>query len=150
MNKSAIKIRFMQASDFDAVVQIDTKVVKTSRLDHYKLRFSKFVKSNDNVPTSLVAVDEKGTVVGFVLGELYIGEYGISHETATLDTIGVDPDSQHKGTGQMLITEFMAHMKSLGVKKMFALVDWNDVSLIPFFNKNKFNPSKHINLERIL
>jgi predicted N-acetyltransferase YhbS len=150
LNKSAIKIRFMQDSDFDAVVQIDTKVIKTSRLDYYKLRFSKFVRSNDNVPTSLVAVDEKGTVVGFVLGELYIGEYGISHETATLDTMGVDPDSQHKGIGQALITEFMAHMKSLGVKKMFALVEWNDVSLIPFFSRNKFNPSKHVNLERIL
>jgi hypothetical protein len=37
--------------------------------------------------------EEDGTVVGFVMGELYIGEYGIFQEEAALDTIGVDPNS---------------------------------------------------------
>ncbi len=150
MTKSAIKIRLMQVGDFDAVVHIDEKVLKTSRLEYYKLRFSKFVKSGDNVPTSLVAVDEKGVVVGFILGELYQGEYGVSHETATLDTIGVDPDWQHTGIGQELIIEFVAHMKSLGVRRLFALVRWDDISLVHFFSTNKFSPSLHVNLERSL
>jgi predicted N-acetyltransferase YhbS len=150
MDKSAVKIRLMNADDFDAVVKIDERVLKTSRLEYYKLRFSKFVKSKDSVPTSLVAVDGKGTVVGFVLGELYQGEYGVSHETATLDTIGVDPDWQNQSIGQNLITEFVAHMKSLGVKRLFALVEWNDTSLVHFFSANKFSPSRYVNLERSL
>ena len=32
------------------------------------------------------------------MGELYMGEYGISQEGATLDTIGVDPNCQ-RGPG---------------------------------------------------
>ena len=150
MNESPIKIRLMKADDFDAVVKIDEKVVKTSRLEYYKLKFDKLVHSKDYVPTSLVAEAESGTVVGFVMGELYIGEYGISQEKATLDTIGVDPDYQHKGIGERLINEFMDHLRTLGVRKINTLVDWNDSKLIHFFSANRFSPSKTIYLERNL
>ena len=150
MNKTPIKIRLMKAEDFDAVVGIDEKVVKASRLEYYKLKFEKLVQSKDYVPTSLVAEEEDGTVVGFVMGELYIGEYGISHEKATLDTIGVDPDYQHKGIGERLIKEFMDHLRRLGVQKVDTLVDGNDSKMMRFFSASQFIPSKTINLERTL
>ncbi len=150
MNKSTIKIRLMKANDFDAVVSIDEKVWKASRPEYYQLKFEKLVHSKDYVPTSLVAEEEDGTVVGFVMGELYIGEYGISQEKATLDTIGVDPSYQHKGIGEKLINEFMDHLRALGVRKISTLVDWNDSRLIHFFSANQFSPSRTINLERSL
>jgi predicted N-acetyltransferase YhbS len=150
MNKSTINIRLMKAEDFDAVVGIDEKVLKVSRPEYYELKFEKLVRSKDYVPASLVAEDADGTVVGFVMGELYIGEYGISQERATLDTIGVDPDHQHKGIGEQLIKEFMDHVRTLGVQKINTLVDWNDSRLIKFFSANHFSPSKTINLERDL
>jgi predicted N-acetyltransferase YhbS len=150
MNESAIKIRLMKADDFDAVVGIDEKVLKASRPEYYQLKFEKLVQSKDYVPASLVAEKEDGAVVGFVMGELYIGEYGISQERATLDTIGVDPDYQHKGIGEQLINEFMDHLRTLGVQKINTLVDWNDSKLIHFFSANHFSPSKTINLERSL
>jgi ribosomal protein S18 acetylase RimI-like enzyme len=87
-------------------------------------------------------------VVGFVMGELYMGEYSIFREEASLDTIGVDPDYQHQGIGEQLINEFTDHLKKLGVQKINTLVDWNDSKLIHFFSANRFSPSKTINLER--
>jgi ribosomal protein S18 acetylase RimI-like enzyme len=149
MNKSAVKIRLMQVNDFAAVVRIDEKVLKVPRPEYYKLKFEELVQSTDRLPTSLVAESEDGTVVGFVMGELLIGEYGISKE-ATLDTIGVDPDHQHKGIGEQLIREFMDHLRALGVPKVNTLVDSNDSTLMHFFNANQFSPSKTINLERSL
>lgn len=150
MNESPIKIRLMQAEDFDAVVEIDGKVLKASRPEYYEMKFEKLFGSKDYVPASLVAEQEDGTVVGFVMGELYMGEYGIFREKATLDTIGVDPDHQHKGIGERLINEFMDHLKKLGVEKIQTLVDWNDARLIHFFSANQFVPSRTINLERSL
>lgn len=150
MNKSAIKIRLMNVDDFDAVVRIDEKVFRVSRPDYYRFKFEKLVQSKDYIPTSLVAEDENGMVVGFVMGELFIGEYGISQEKATLDTIGVDPDYQRKGIGEQLINEFMDHLRTLGVRKINTLVNWNDSNLIRFFSVNQFGPSKLINLERSL
>ena len=150
MNESSIKIRLMKTDDFDAVVGIDEKVLKASRPEYYEMKFEKLFKSKDYLPTSLVAEEEDGTVVGFVMGELFMGEYGIFQEEATLDTIGVDPDYQHKGIGKLLINEFMEHVRTLGVQKINTLVDWNDSKLIHFFSANQFSPSKTINLERSL
>jgi ribosomal protein S18 acetylase RimI-like enzyme len=150
MNESTIKIRLMKAEDFDAVVGIDEKVLNASRPQYYELKFEKLFRSNDYLPTSLVAEKEDGTVVGFVMGELYMGEYGIFQQEATIDTIGVDPDYQNKGIGEQLINEFMDHLRHIGVKKVNTLVDWNDSKLIQFFSANQFSPSKTINLERSL
>ena len=149
MNKSAVKIRLMQADDFAAVTRIDEKVLKAARPEYYTLKFEELVQSTDRLPTSLVAEAENGTVVGFVMGELFIGEYGISHE-ATLDTIGVDPDYQHQGVGKQLLKEFMDHLKALGARKICTLVDSNDSIMMHFFSANQFGPSKTINLERSL
>ena len=150
MKASTIKIRLMKADDFDAVVGIDEKVLKTARPEYYEMRFEKLFQSKDYVPASLVAEAEDGTLVGFVMGELFLGEYGIFQEQATLDTIGVDPDCQHKGIGKQLMKEFMGHLRELGVQKIHTLVDWNDSKLIHFFSANLFSPSKTINLERNL
>jgi len=150
MNENAIKIRLMKANDFDAVVGIDEKILKTSRPEYYEVKFEKLFKSKDYLPASLVAENEDGTVVGFVMGEIYMGEYGIFQEEARLDTIGVDPGYQHRGVGEQLMTEFMDHLRSLGVQKVNTLVDWNDSNLIRFFSANRFIPSRTINLERSL
>ncbi len=150
MNDGTIKIRLMQAEDFKAVVGIDGKVLKTPRPEYYELKFEKLFSSRDYVPTSLVAEEADGKVVGFVMGELYMGEYGIFQEEAKLDTIGVDPEYRNRGIGEQLINEFMDHLRSIGVKKVNTLVDWNDSKLIQFFSANHFSPSKTINLERSL
>jgi ribosomal protein S18 acetylase RimI-like enzyme len=138
----------MRAEDFDAVVDIDGKVLKSRRPDYYELKFEKLFKSKDYLPTSLVAQTPDGTVVGFVMGELYMGEYGIFQEEASIDTIGVDPAYQHKGIGERLMSEFVDHLRQIGVRKVNTLVDWNDSRLIQFFSANKFVPSRTIHLER--
>ena len=151
MNESTIKIRLMRADDFDAVVGIDEKVLKASRPEYYEMKFEKLLNSKDYLPTSLVAEGEDGTLAGFIMGELYMGEYGIFQEEATLDTIGVDPDYQHMGIGEQLMNEFLDHLRALGVQKINTLVDRNDSQLMHFFSANQFSPSKTIiNLERSL
>lgn len=151
MKEISIKIRLMKEDDFDAVVEIDGKVLNAARPEYYKLKFEKLFESREYLPTSLVAEEKDGTVVGFVMGELYMGEYGISQQGATLDTIGVDPACRHRGIGERLIEEFVDHLRDLGVQKINTLVDRNDSRLMRFFNANRFAPSQTVvNLERKL
>ncbi len=149
MSEVPVRIRLMRADDIDAIVAIDEKVLNTSRREYYETKFERLFGSSDYVPTSLVAETDDGRVVGFIMGELYVGQYGIS-EGATLDTIGVDPDYQDKGVGQRLLNEFLDHLRTLGVEKVNTLVDWTDAQLIRFFSANGFAPSRTINLERAL
>ena len=144
MNGRTIKIRLMTHDDFDAVVEIDEKVLKASRLKYYEMKFDKLFKSKEFLPTSLVAELEDGTVVGFVMGGVYMGEYGIFQEGGTPDTIGVDPKYRQKGIGERLIDEFVDHLKKLGVKNINTLVDIDDSKLIHFFRANQFSPAKNI------
>ena len=150
MKARNINIRLMKADDFEAVVGIDEKVLKTTRSEYYEMKFEKFFQTKDYLPASLVAETEDGTVVGFVMGELFMGEFGIFREEGTLDTIGVDPDYRHQGIGKRLIEEFFDHLREMGVQKIHTLVDWNDSKLVQFFRANEFIPSKTINLERSL
>jgi len=148
MKEGDIKIRLLKADDFDAVVAIDEKVIKTSRQDYYELKFEKLFKSKDYLPVSLVAEGGDGNVLGFVIGELFMGEDGVFPEDATLEIIGVDPDCRHKGIGELLINEFMDHLRKVGVRRINTLVNSNDYRLVNFFKANRFNVSKDINLER--
>ncbi len=141
MNEGTVRIRLMQADDFDAVVGIDEKVLKVSRSEYYELKFERLFESKEYLPTSLVAEEEDGTVVGFIMGELFMGEFGISQEGATLDTIGVDPSYQRKGVGEQLINDFLDHLRELGVKKINTLVNSNDSKLMHFFSANQFSSS---------
>ena len=83
------------------------------------------------------------------MGALYIGEFGITSEGASLDTVGVDPDCQKQGIGERLMSEFVDHLRELEVKKINTLVDKNDDMMMRYFKTNRFEPSKNIiNLER--
>ncbi len=149
MNTDIIKTRLMYYDDFEAVVRIDEKILKSPRLEYYQHKFERLFDTGDYLPTSLVAENEKGEVVGFIMGELYIGEYGISQEGATVDTIGVDPDCRRKGIGERLLNEFVDHLRDLQVQKINTLVDKRDTQMVNYFSKNLFSPSKNvINLER--
>ncbi|MAF32609.1 MAG: GNAT family N-acetyltransferase [Desulfobacterales bacterium] len=117
-----------------------------ARTLYYETKFTRALDQKDRLTISLVA-EEGEKVVGFVMSELFVGEYGISATTATLDTIGVHPDYQKKGVGEQLMVEFIGHLRKAGVKKLNTLVDWNDWQLIRFFNKNGFEPAKTMNLE---
>lgn len=147
MTEDTISTRLMTENDLEAILKIDEKIVKTSRLEYYQLKFERLFSSKDYLPTSFVAEDN-GVVVGFLMGELYMGQFGILQEVASMDTIGIDPAYQHRGIGKKLMDEFVDHLRQIGVNKINTLVDWNDAGLIHFFSANQFSPSRTINLER--
>ncbi len=148
MNKN-IKVRLMEAKDFEAVVKIDEYVLKQSRREYFEQKFELLFKSGEFLPTSFVALNENDDIAGFIMGTLYIGDYGISRDGATIDAIGVDPDYQRQGIGEKLMDEFIFHLRQLEVTKINTLVEKNDARLMNYFDANKFSPSKTVvNLER--
>ncbi len=151
MKTSSIHIRLMNDKDLNDVIRLDQKILSVSRKEYYESKFELLFKSGEFLPTSLVAEDENKTLVGFIMGMLYIGEFGISREGATIDTVGVDPDARRQGVGRMLMNEFVDHLRQLGVQRINTLVDKDDKVLMQYFNANRFSPSKAvINLERTI
>jgi ribosomal protein S18 acetylase RimI-like enzyme len=137
----------MRQDDIGSVVDIDAKVFGVERMDYYERKMSMMLESKGSIATSLVA-DYNNQVIGFVMGNILMGEFGIPQKTASLDSIGIDPDYSSLGVGAQLLEEFENHVKKAGVENIQTLVDWSDISLSKFFNKAGFAPSKTINLEK--
>ncbi len=146
MSTATVEIRPLNQEDFNSVVEIDEKVFSQARPEYYETKFARALDEKDRMVLSLVA-EVDGKVVGFVMCELFVGEYGIPATTVTLDTIGINPDYQGKGIAKQLMDEFIGHLRKAGVQKISTLVDWNDWQLIRFFSASGFGPAKTVNLE---
>lgn len=146
MEAAKAEVRPLNEADFKSVVVIDEKVFGHARPEYYETKFARALEGKNRLPLSLVA-EVEGQLVGFVMCELFIGEYGMPVTTATLDTIGIDPDFQGQGIARQLMDELLGHLRKAGVQKINALVDWNDWQLIRFFSASGFGPAKTINLE---
>lgn len=147
MSTAEINIRLLERDDFNSVVEIDEKVFKQERPEYYERKFARALDKKDQMVASFVAVENK-KVIGFVMCELSVGEYGVPANEAFFDTIGIHPDYQNRGIGRLLLGELLAHLRKAGVEKIDTLVNWNDWQLVKFLNLNGFKPSTKISLER--
>lgn len=139
-------MRVLKKGDIDGIVAIDTKVTNQNRREYYARKIDTITDPERSINTSIVA-EVDGKVVGFIMGDVYFGEFGIPETSATIDTLGVDPSIQNKGLASELLDQFMMNMKAAGVNKVYTLVNWDDFALEKFFSRHKFVPSKRINLE---
>lgn len=139
-------IRLLKREDLEAVVTIDELAFKRDRRNYFERKVADSVDTSRSLNTSIVC-EVKGKVVGFIMGVVYTGEFGIPETTAMIDTLGVHPDYQNHGVASELLELFLTNMKQAGVSKVSTLVNWDEFALEKFFSRNKFAPSKRINLE---
>ena len=140
-----VQIRPMREEDLEEIINIDTMYLVSPRPDYYKEKLAAATKGA-GINVSLVA-DVDGTLVGFIMGQLYTGEFGIPETTANLDTIGVHPYAVGKGVAAKLSQQFSVQMAKLGVTTIHTLVDWNNKNLMLFFHRLGFVPSNRLSLE---
>jgi len=145
IDPAKVVIRVMSEGDLEAITAIDAMYFGTERPEYYKEKLEAATKGG-GINASLVAVSEE-TLVGFIMGRLYTGEFGIPQTIANLDTIGIHPVATGKGIANRLMEQFCRSMSKLGVTTVHTLVDWNDKNLMLFLHRCGFAPSKRLSLE---
>ena len=141
-----LTIRLMKKEDVDAIVEIDAKVLGEERPIYYDRKCALALDDSMQMVTSLVGVYED-KVIGFIMGNVFLGEFGIPESMATLDTIGVHPDYQGQGVAIELIKQFVTNLKKAQVEHVYTFVNWNDWEMLKFLEKSGFGPSKTLALE---
>ncbi len=141
------EIRLLRQDDLEDLIRIDAKVTGEERDYYYQRKMESMVNRKGLIGTSFVA-EYDGRVIGFIMGNIYIGEFGIPQTTASLDTIGIDPEYAKAGLGTLLLEEFVTNVEAAGVDSIQTLVDWENIALLRFFNRSGFVPSTKLNLER--
>ncbi len=146
IDPNKLSIRVMKKEDVEDIVEIDAKILGERRPEYYDRKCKEALDVSSQMVTSLVAVYEQ-KVIGFIMGNVYLGEFGIPETTATLDTIGVHPGFQGQGVALELIRQFITNVKKAQVNNIFAIVNWNDWDMLKFLDKSGFVPSKSVALE---
>ncbi|NWF92230.1 MAG: GNAT family N-acetyltransferase [Syntrophaceae bacterium] len=140
-----LNIRPLNMGDLDAIVEIDRKILGKTRSDYWK---KKIETPNARYPFSCLVAEYEGKVIGFIVGEVSGWEFGVPDTVGWISTIGVDPVYQHRGVARRLGQEFIKNLKTIGVRVVYTLVNWNDWDLLKFFRGMGFTRGGDmINLE---
>lgn len=142
-----VEIRVMKEADVEPVTEIDYKVFGKRRPEYYERKIGEVLdEESGRLVTSLVA-EVGGKMAGFIMGSVYLGEFGIPETIASIDTIGVDPDYQRQGIAGYLLEEFKTTVHKAGVDKIHTLVRWTDTDLLGFFGNMGFVAANTLNLK---
>lgn len=148
LDTDAILVRAMRDDDLDAVVNIDAHSTGRRRPSYFGLMLQRAIKQA-SLQISLVA-ESDGRVVGFLIGSLYYGEYGVVEPTASLDAIGVDPRYRGHHIGKAMMRQLRVNLGALQIGSVRTEVDWDDLDLIAFFRSQGFSPARRICLEALV
>ncbi len=145
LETDAVVVRSLRAEDLPTVVAIDQRAAGRKR-GHYFERLFERARRDSDIHLSLVAeLDER--VVGFVVATVFYGEFGVMEPSATLDAIGVDPETRRRRVGDALVRQLRLNLGALRVTRLRTEVAWDDLALLAFFRDQGFKPAARLCLE---
>lgn len=146
MSRTTVRVRPVEASDLDALVQIDDRLGGRARPEYWKRRFE---LSLLRPPWMSLVAETDGRVVGFLFGWVGESEFGVPGPTAWLDLIGVDPPYRGRGVGHALVAHFVESARELrAVRRVATLVDLGQADVREFFLRLGFRHGPLIQLEK--
>jgi len=134
----ALEIRPVNELDIDGIIAIDEKIGGKYRPDYWERHIAYYLRRDPD--SSVVAVAE-GQVVGFMLGEVRSGEFGLEEPTGWIEVLGVDPAARGLGIGRKLAEAMLAHFRAAGATHVRTLVDEAQTEISGFFTSLGFTPS---------
>lgn len=140
-------VRPVTELDITEIVQIDEKIRGQYAPDEWETRVSYYIRRD---PEGSFVAEVDGNVVGFMLGEVRSGEFGLSEPTGWIEVLGIDPDCQGKSLGTQLATAMLAHFKSKGATAVRTLVDHSMPQIKKFFQSLDFEEAEITPLVRRL
>ena len=132
----------------DAIADLDARVRGQERREYFRLKLARTQQENRVSPSLVAMHDDK--LIGFVMGDVLVGEFGVEGATVAIDTLGVEPGYRRQGVGNKLMKDYLANVRALGMVRVVTFVDWNDPQLLWFFSSHQFEPARAIALERKL
>src|SRR5436309_8528369 len=145
--RTAVPIRPADELDIDSIVAIDEKISGKYRPEVWERRIGYHLRRD---PEASVVAESGGKVVGFMLGEVRGGEFGLEEPTGWVEFFGVDPQAREKGAGRSLIEALLARFKAKGAHVARTMVRTQDKEIDAFIRRMGFTPAPVAALEKRL
>lgn len=141
-------IRAMGQADLAVVVELDALAFGEMRSTYFERRLAALNEQGADTRMVFLVAEYRGLVVGFVMGTLAYGEFGLTQVTAILDSIAVHPRYQQQSIGRRLIEAFIERGTRQGAAAVYTLVNWDNWALLKTFHALGFVLAPTIPLER--
>ena len=135
---TGIRVRPADEMDISAIVGIDEKIGGHYRPEVWERRIGYYLRRD---PEASVVAEADGRVVGFMLGEVRSGEFGIEETTGWVEHLGVDPGFRGKAVGRQMLDAMLEHFRRRGARSVQTLVDEEMGEIRSFFSALGFQPS---------
>ena len=151
---TAANIRLLKMDDLEDILQIEERIEKEQNLE--KTRRMEYLKETaiyhlqHSDPLMNLGAEIDGKLVGFVLAETRLWEFGRGEKTGWIKVLGIDPEYQGRGIGRKLGETLLNHFRRKNIKKVRTLVDWYEGNLISYFKSLGFDILNMIPLEKEL
>jgi ribosomal protein S18 acetylase RimI-like enzyme len=134
-----IRIRSLDELDISDIVAVDEKLSGRYRPEVWERQIGYYLRRD---PDASFVAEAGGRVVGFMLGEVRSGEFGLEEPTGWIEVLGVDPEHQGKAIGRRLAEAVLEHFRQRGAHAVRTLVDEEKQDDIRgFFHSLGFAPS---------
>jgi ribosomal protein S18 acetylase RimI-like enzyme len=135
---TTLRIRPLDELDIGAIVRIDELVTGIYRPDVWEQRVAYYLRRD---PDSSQVAEVDGQVVGFMLGDVRAGEFGIEQPSGWIERFGIDPAHRGRDLGRRMFAAILAHFRAAGAGTVRTLADREDTAVAGFLNALGFRPS---------
>ena len=135
---ATVQVRPAEEIDIAEIVEIDEKIGGEYRPQVWEQRMGYYLRRDPDA--SQVAVRD-GKVIGFMLGEVRSGEFGLEEPTGWIEVLGVDPEHRGRAVGRRLAEAILEHFRTKGATSVRTLVDEDMGGIARFFASLGFEPA---------
>ena len=144
--RDSADVRSMRPQDLQEIVRIDRAITGRDRSDYIQGKLAEAM-SDSAIRVSMTArLDD--VIVGYLMARADTGDFGRTAPAAVIDTIGVDPEYEHRGVGRALLSQLFANLGALRVERVETSTAPRDQALIGFLFDAGFKPSQRLAFSR--
>ena len=136
--QSQARIRPLDELDIDSIVRIDERIGGQYRPDFWEQRVAFYLRRD---PESSRVAEVDGKVVGFMLGDVRAGEFGIEQPSGWIERFGIHPDFRGRDLGKQMFAAVVQHFRAEGATSVRTMVDAKETSVLGFLKALGFAPS---------
>lgn len=145
--RTEARIRPLDELDIGGIVRIDERITGQYRPEVWEGRVGYYLRRD---PESSRVAEVDGKVVGFMLGDVRAGEFGLEEPSGWVERFGIDPDYRGRDLGKRLFEAMCGHFRARGAPVVRTLVDGSDPAVAGFLEAVGFGASGLRALERRL
>ena len=132
------RIRPLDELDIESIVRIDESIGGHYRPEFWERRVMYYLRRD---PESSRVAEVGGKVVGFMLGDMRAGEFGIEQPTGWIERFGVHPEFRGRDLGQQMFDAIVGHFRGEGATTVRTLVDRQETAVVGFLKAMGFAAS---------